>query len=438
MNEVSMAKNIQSVRGMHDILPDATPAWQAFETTVRDLLTGYGYSEIRMPLVEQTDLFKRAVGEVTDIVEKEMYTLESRQDAEGDEAHLSLALRPEGTASCVRAGIQHGLIFNQQQRLWYAGPMFRAERPQKGRYRQFTQVGVETFGIATPDIDAELIAIGARLWKRLGLQNITLELNSLGTVEARQAYRALLVEYFSDHYAQLDEDSQRRLHTNPLRILDTKNPAMRDLVAAAPNLHEHLDSESAAHFAQLRSLLDGMGIPYRINPRLVRGLDYYTRTVFEWVTTSLGSQGTVCAGGRYDGLVSQLGGRPTPACGFAMGVERLILLLEAQGVSTPIKPADIYFIAAGDAAIQASFAITEQLRDALPQLRLTNNTGGGNFKTQMKRADKSQAHYALILGDDELSRAEIGLKPLRSGGEQITLPINQLAEQLPHYLNLAQ
>lgn len=431
-----MAKNIQSVRGMHDILPDVTPAWQAFESTVRDLLTQYGYSEIRMPLVEQTDLFKRAVGEVTDIVEKEMYTLESRQDAEGDEAGISLALRPEGTASCVRAGMQHGLIFNQQQRLWYTGPMFRAERPQKGRYRQFTQVGVETFGIATPDIDAELIAISARLWKRLGLQDIQLELNSLGTVEARQAYRALLVEYFSAHQDQLDDDSKRRLHTNPLRILDTKNPAMRELVAAAPNLHEHLDSESAEHFAQLRNILDSMGIAYRINPRLVRGLDYYTRTVFEWVTTSLGSQGTVCAGGRYDGLVTQLGGRPTPACGFAMGVERLILLLEAQGLQTAVTPPDIYFIAAGDAAIQAGFAITEQLRDALPRLRLTTNTGGGNFKTQMKRADKSQAQYALILGEDELQRAEIGLKPLRNVGEQITLSISQLAEKLPQYLNL--
>ena len=428
-----MAKNIQSIRGMHDILPDATPAWQYFENTVRDLLKRYGYSEIRMPLVEQTDLFKRAVGEVTDIVEKEMYTLESRRDTEGGE-DFSMALRPEGTAGCVRAGIQSGLIFNQQQRLWYAGAMFRAERPQKGRYRQFTQIGVETFGIATPDIDAELIAIGARLWQQLGLKNIQLELNSLGTLEARQAYRALLVEYFSAHLDVLDEDSKRRLHTNPLRILDTKNPALRDLVAAAPNLHEHLDSESAEHFAQLQSLLDGMGISYRINPRLVRGLDYYSRTVFEWVTTELGAQGTVCAGGRYDGLVEQLGGRATPACGFAMGVERLILLLEAQGISTPPSAPDVFLIMAGDTAQRAGMAIAEQLRNALPQLNIVSNCGGGNFKTQMKRADKSAAAYALILGENEVARAEIGLKPLRSNGEQINLPVSELVATLTQLL----
>jgi histidyl-tRNA synthetase len=316
--------------------------------------------------------------------------------------------------------------------------MFRAERPQKGRYRQFTQIGVETFAIAGPDIDAELIAIGARLWKQLGLQNIHLELNSLGTLEARQAYRQLLVEYFSAHHELLDEDSKRRLHTNPLRILDTKNPAMRDLVAAAPNLHEHLDSESAEHFAQLQSLLDGMGIAYRINPRLVRGLDYYSRTVFEWVTDALGSQGTVCAGGRYDGLVEQLGGRPTPACGFAMGVERLILLMEAQGIQAPGIAPDVFLIIAGDAALQAGMAIAEQLRDAIPGLNLISNCGGGNFKTQMKRADKSNARFALILGENEVQQAEIGLKPLRGDGGQITLPISQLAEQLPQLLAQSQ
>lgn len=428
-----MAKNIQSIRGMHDILPDATPAWQYFENAVRGLLKRYGYSEIRMPLVEQTDLFKRAVGEVTDIVEKEMYTLESRRDSDGGE-DFSMALRPEGTAGCVRAGVQSGLIFNQQQRLWYAGPMFRAERPQKGRYRQFTQIGVETFGIASPDIDAELIAISARLWKQLGLANIHLELNSLGTLEARQAYRNLLVEYFSAHQAQLDEDAQRRLHTNPLRILDTKNPAMRGLVAAAPNLHDHLDAESAEHFAQLQGLLDSMGIPYRINPRLVRGLDYYSRTVFEWVTDELGAQGTVCAGGRYDGLVEQLGGRPTPACGFAMGVERLILLLEAQGVTPTTPTPDIFMITVGNAAIKAGMAIAEQLRDALPDLNLSNNCGGGNFKTQMKRADKSGAAFALILGEDELARSEITLKPLRTGDGQINLPVSQLVATLTQLL----
>lgn len=432
-----MAKNIQSIRGMHDILPDAAPTWQFFESTVRNLLATYGYSEIRMPIVEQTDLFKRAVGEVTDIVEKEMYTLESRRDTEGGEA-FSMALRPEGTAGCVRAGIQAGLIFNQQQRLWYAGPMFRAERPQKGRYRQFHQIGVETFGITGPDIDAELIAIGARLWKQLGLKNIHLELNSLGSLEARHAYRQLLVEYFSAYQDQLDEDSKRRLHTNPLRILDSKNPAMRELVAAAPNLHEHLDSESADHFAQLQSMLDGMGISYRINPRLVRGLDYYSRTVFEWVTDELGSQGTVCAGGRYDGLVEQLGGRPTPACGFAMGVERLILLLETQAVQTPATDPDVFLVMAGDAAAKAGLSIAEQLRDALPDLRLVSNCGGGNFKTQMKRADKSGAAVALILGENELERAEITLKPLRSEGEQINLPLCELAAHLSQLIEKAK
>ena len=430
-----MATNtLQSIRGMHDILPDSIATWQHFEQAVRQLLKRYGYQEIRMPLVEQTALFKRAVGEVTDIVEKEMYTFEDRQDVEEGKAPTSLALRPEGTASCVRAGIQSGLIFNQQQRLWYMGPMFRGERPQKGRYRQFTQIGVETFGITGPDIDAELIAMGARLWQELGLKNIRLELNSLGTLDARLAYRQLLVDYFSAHLDQLDEDSKRRLQTNPLRILDSKNPAMRALIAAAPNLHDHLDSESAQHFAQLQGLLDAMGIPYSINPRLVRGLDYYSRTVFEWVTDELGSQGTVCAGGRYDGLVEQLGGRATPACGFAMGVERLILLLEAQQLVPAKTQPDIYFIAAGDNALTASLKIAESLRNQYPELQLITNCGGGGFKPQMKRADKSQARYALILGEDELARGEIALKPLREAGEQINLPIAQLNERLAAYL----
>jgi histidyl-tRNA synthetase len=426
-----MSKNIQSIRGMHDILPDAVPAWQYFENIVRKLLKTYGYSEIRMPIVEQTDLFKRAVGEVTDIVEKEMYTFEDRN---GD----SLTLRPEGTAGCVRAGIEHGLLHNQQQRLWYMGQMFRHERPQKGRYRQFQQVGIETFGMTGPDIDAELIAISARLWKQLGLRNIRLELNSLGTPESRQAYRELLVEYFSAHHDKLDEDSQRRLHTNPLRILDTKNPELKAIVAAAPNLHDHLDQASREHFATLQTLLTGMGIEYQINQRLVRGLDYYTHTVFEWITDDLGAQSTVCAGGRYDGLVEQLGGRPTPACGFAMGVERLILLMETQAVTAPPCNPDIYFIAAGEKAIPASLALAEKLRDALPNLQLVTNCGGGGFKPQMKRADKSQARFALILGENELERGEIALKPLRDGGEQITLPIEQLTEQLSQYIEKTQ
>ncbi len=335
-----MSKNIQSIRGMNDILPEATPVWQYFENTARQLLNRYGYSEIRMPIVEQTELFSRAVGEVTDIVEKEMYTFTDRNDD-------SLSLRPEGTAGCIRAGIQHGLLHNQQQRLWYTGAMFRHERPQKGRYRQFHQIGVEAFGMQGPDIDAELIAITARLWKTLGLRNLRLEINTLGTPASRHAYRDLLVEYFTAHHEQLDDDSRRRLHTNPMRILDTKNPDLKELVAAAPNLHDHLDDVSREHFATLCSLLDGMGIVYEVNPRLVRGLDYYTHMVFEWVTDDLGAQSTVCAGGRYDGLVEQLGGKSTPGVGFGMGMERLILLLETQGIATPISAPDVFLIMAG-------------------------------------------------------------------------------------------
>ncbi|MEB4589577.1 histidine--tRNA ligase [Candidatus Thiothrix sp. Deng01] len=426
-----MSKNIQSIRGMNDILPDATPAWQHFEQTTRTLLKRYGYSEIRMPIVEQTELFSRAVGEVTDIVEKEMYTFEDRN---GD----SLSLRPEGTAGCIRAGIQHGLLHNQQQRLWYMGPMFRHERPQKGRYRQFHQIGVEAFGMAGPDIDAELIAMTARLWKLLGLRNLRLELNTLGTPECRQAYRALLVEHFTAHYDSLDEDSKRRLHTNPLRILDTKNPDLKDIVTAAPNLHDHLDDISREHFAALRALLDAMGIPYEINPRLVRGLDYYTHMVFEWVTDELGAQSTVCAGGRYDGLVEQLGGKPTPGVGFGMGMERLILLMETQGVSLPTAAPDVFLVMAGAGTLQTGLALAETLRDALPGLNLTNNCGEGSFKTQMKRADKSGAAIALILGENEVQQGVCGLKPLRGGGEQINLPIIQVAEQLSVFLTKTQ
>lgn len=424
-----MAKNIQSIRGMHDILPDSSPAWQYLESSVRDILGRYGYSEIRMPIVEPTQLFSRAVGEVTDIVEKEMYTFDDRN---GD----SLSLRPEGTAGCVRAGIEHGLLHNQQQRLWYTGPMFRHERPQKGRYRQFHQVGVETFGMAGPDIDAELIAISARLWETLGLKGIRLELNSLGTPEARQAYRQILIDYFSAHADQLDEDAQRRLHSNPLRILDSKNPAMRELIDAAPNLQDHLDEESQAHFATLKALLDGMGISYTVNPRLVRGLDYYSRTVFEWITDELGAQGTVCAGGRYDGLVKQLGGRETTACGFAMGLERLLVLMEDQHVALPDRTPDVYLIMAGEAAMQKGFALAEELRSTLPDVRLIVNGGGGSFKAQMKRADKSQARYALILGEDELAKGEIALKPLRdSSAEQQNLAIADLGKTLATHIH---
>nr|CAA6821569.1 MAG: Histidyl-tRNA synthetase (EC [uncultured Thiotrichaceae bacterium] len=422
-----MAKNIQSIRGVHDILPEQSAAWQSLEETVRNLLAEYGYSEIRTPILELTELFHRGVGEVTDIVEKEMYAF--------DDHGKSIALRPENTASCVRACIQHGLLHNQQQRIWYAGPMFRRERPQKGRYRQFHQVGVETFNIPGPDIDAELIAMTARLWERLGLKNIRLELNSLGTPESRAAYRALLTEHFSAHEALLDEDSKRRLHTNPLRILDTKNPAMKDIVAAAPDLHDHLDQESADHFADLCKMLDAMGIEYIINPRLVRGLDYYTRTVFEWITDELGAQGTVCGGGRYDGLVEQLGGKPTPGCGFAMGTERLLELMEAQGVENPVKITDIYMVLAGNEAIQLGMALAEKLRTALPGLKLSVNAGGGSFKSQMKRADKSAAAYALIMGEDEAKNGQISLKPLRDKeAEQQTINVDVLAEQLQSIL----
>jgi histidyl-tRNA synthetase len=423
-----MAKNIQSIRGMHDILPEQSSAWQHLEETVRTLLAGYGYSEIRMPVLEPTELFHRGVGEVTDIVEKEMYTFADRNGE-------SLSLRPEGTASCVRACIQHGLLHNQQQRLWYAGPMFRYERPQKGRYRQFHQFGVETFNIPGPDVDAELIALSARLWQRLGLKNIRLELNSLGTPESRLAYRALLIEHFSAHEELLDEDARRRLHTNPLRILDTKNPAMREIVAAAPDLHDHLDDESAQHFASLCKMLDLMGIEYQVNPRLVRGLDYYTRTVFEWITDELGAQGTVCAGGRYDGLVEQLGGKPTPGCGFAMGTERLLELMQQQNIDIRQACADIYMVLAGEAAVQAGMALAEKLRSALPGLKLLTNAGGGSFKSQMKRADKSAATYALILGEDELSKGQISLKPLRDkDAQQSTIMMAELPEQLKSIL----
>lgn len=409
-----MAKKIQSIRGMHDILPDQTPLWQHLEQTVRQLLASYGYREIRMPIVEMSELFSRAVGEVTDIVEKEMYTFSDRN---GD----MLTLRPEGTAGCVRAGIQHGLLHNQQQRLWYTGPMFRHERPQKGRYRQFQQIGVETYGITGPDIDAELIAMGAKLWKQLGLNNIRLELNSLGSSEARQNYREILITYFSEHMDVLDADAKNRLHSNPLRILDTKNPDMKAIVANAPDLHDYLDDESVEHFTELKTRLDLLGIEYTVNSRLVRGLDYYSRTVFEWITDDLGAQGTVCAGGRYDGLVQQLGGRATPACGFAMGIERLVALMEEQGSMTDTTQLDVYLIMAGEKAQLSGIQLAEKLRKQIPQLRLLSNCGGGSFKAQIKRADKSGAGYALILGENEVTNNEITVKSLRENKEQETM-----------------
>ncbi|MCK5918882.1 MAG: histidine--tRNA ligase [Cocleimonas sp.] len=414
-----MAKNIQSIRGMHDILPSQSASWQYLEATVRALFNSYGYRELRTPIIEPTELFSRGIGEVTDIVEKEMYTFADRN---GD----SLSMRPEGTASCVRAGIQHGLLHNQQQRIWYTGAMFRHERPQKGRYRQFYQAGIETYGIATPDIDAEVIAVGARLWKQLGLNGIKLQLNTLGSDEARQKYRDVLIDYFSAHEDQLDDDSKRRLHKNPLRILDTKNPNLKELVAAAPNLMDYLDDESKQHFDGLCARLDIMGVAYDINPRLVRGIDYYNRTVFEWVTEELGAQGTVCAGGRYDGLVKQLGGRATPACGFGIGLERLLLLMEAQEIQIPALTPDVYLVLAGEEAQIAGVKLAESLRDSQVNLSLQSNVAAGSFKAQIKRADKSGAEYAFILGGSEVEENTITIKALRSSEEQQTIPQDQL------------
>jgi histidyl-tRNA synthetase len=415
-----MAKTIQGIRGMNDILPAETAAWQHLEETLRDVVHAYGYREIRMPLLEKTELFKRSIGEVTDIVEKEMYTFDDRN---GD----SLTLRPEGTASCVRACMEHGLLHNQQQRLWYAGPMFRHERPQKGRYRQFHQVGVEAFGMPGPDIDAEMILMTARIWERLGLSGAVLQLNSLGTLQARAAYRDALVDYLQVHADALDEDSRRRLGSNPLRILDSKNPDMQALLAAAPSLPEFLDQESREHFAALRGLLDMAGVRYELNPRLVRGLDYYSKTVFEWVTDQLGAQGTICAGGRYDGLVEYLGGKPVPAVGFALGLERLLGLLAAGGVELPGKDPHIYLVVDGEQGVARGMVFAEELRAVLPGLRLQVNCGGGSFKSQFKRADRSGAAYALVIGDSEAAQQQAVLKPLRSDAEQESLMQQDIA-----------
>jgi len=417
-----MSKLIKSIRGMHDVLPDDSHRWQAFETTIRQLMASYGYKEIRMPLVESTDLFCRSIGEVTDIVEKEMYTFEDRN---GDK----LTLRPEGTASCVRAGIQHGLLHNQIQRLWYNGPMFRHERPQKGRYRQFHQFGVEAYGIDTPDIDAELILIGARLWKQLGLKNIRLELNTLGSNQARTQYKEVLVDYLNQHKELLDEDSKRRLLTNPLRVLDSKNPAMKSMLDEAPALIDHLDDESRQQFDKLTARLDTAGIEYTLNPRLVRGLDYYCKTVFEWVTDELGAQGTICAGGRYDGLVEQLGGKATPAIGFALGVERILSLLEAQQEQEPDN-IDAYFLLLGEECEVKGLQLAEKIREHYPELKMITHCGGGSFKSQMKKADKSGAKIALILAEDELKSEQVTLKFLREKKDQMTVSFDGLITSL--------
>ncbi len=422
-----MSKSLQAIRGMNDILPAQTPIWRYLEGTFAQLLDSYGYSEIRLPILEFTDLFARGIGEGTDVVDKEMYTFLDRNEE-------SLTLRPEGTAGCVRAVLEHGMTGGGQvQKLWYTGPMFRYEKPQKGRYRQFHQIGVEVFNQPGPDIDAELIVLTARLWKQLGLADaVTLQLNSLGSSEARARYRDALVAYLQQRFEQLDEDSQRRLTTNPLRILDSKNAQTQALLTDAPTLHDYLDEESRAHFEGLKARLDAVGIAYEINPKLVRGLDYYGRTVFEWVTDKLGAQGTVCAGGRYDGLVSQFGGKPTPGVGFAMGVERLVLLLETLGlVPDALNPTPhAYICAFGEAAELAALALAERLRDELPGLRLLVNAGGGSFKSQFKKADKSGARYALILGDDELAGRVVGCKPLRDDSEQQSIAWDALPERL--------
>jgi len=418
-----MSQTLQAVRGMNDILPDEAEFWELFEDTIRSWLKGYGYRPIRMPIVEPTPLFKRAIGEVTDIVEKEMYSFIDSLNGE------PLTLRPEGTAGCVRAVIQHNLIARQPQRLYYFGQMFRHERPQKGRYRQFHQVGVEALGYAGPDIDAEMILMGARLWGDLGLDGIELQINSLGQPEERAQHRAALITYFEENAELLDEEAKRRLHANPLRILDTKNPAMQDLCTAAPKLIDYLGDESLAHFEGVQRVLRDAGVPYKINPRLVRGLDYYNLTVFEWVTDRLGAQGTVCAGGRYDGLVSQLGGKPAPACGFAMGVERLIALIKESG-GEPAAPApDVYFVHQGEAASRLAFRVAEGLRDQ--GINVLMHCGGGSFKSQMKKADGSGAAFAIIIGDDEASTGEAQLKPLREeGSAQQKLKVDDLAEAI--------
>lgn len=420
-----MSNKIQSIRGMHDILPPDTAAWQCLEAKLMRLMAGYGYQEIRTPALEKTELFARSIGDVTDIVEKEMYTFDDRN---GD----SLSLRPEGTAGCVRAGIEHGLLHNQTVRLWYMGTMYRHERPQKGRYREFRQIGVEAFGMPGPDIDAELILITARLWQMLGLKNVRLEINSLGSGEERAAYRRALIDYFGAHRDRLDEDSLKRLEKNPLRILDSKNPELAPLIAQAPAFSGFMGPQSQGHFDGLRRLLDGTGVAYKVNPRLVRGLDYYNLTVFEWVTDELGAQGTVCAGGRYDGLVEQLGGSMTPAIGFAIGLERLLALLDQQGAAAAELAPDIYVL---NAAAQegAGLILAEELRNTVPERSIVYHCGSASLKNQLKRADRSGARLAVIIGEDELAAGEVTLKPLRGGMEQRRISRTELEKALKSY-----
>jgi histidyl-tRNA synthetase len=421
---------IAPVKGMPDVLPDRAAAWQLIERTAREIFASYGYEEIRVPLVEQTALFKRAIGEFTDVVEKEMFTFQRDE--------TSLALRPEATAGIVRAAISNGLLHNQRHRLYTFGPMFRGEQPQLGRYRQFHQIDAEAFGYEGPDVDAELILISARLWRRLGIESVSLELNSLGTPESRREHRAALVAYFSRHESALDGDSRRRLAGNPLRILDSKNPALAELIAGAPLLPDFLDPASREHFEGLKARLADAGVAFRLNPRLVRGLDYYTRTVFEWVTGALGgAQNAVCSGGRYDGLVTQLGGEPTPGIGWALGFERLVLLLEAAGRLPPRALPHLYLVLVGATAERRGLVLAERLRDALPWLRIETGLGGGSFKAQFRRADKSGAPLALVLGDSEVERGVAALKPLRAGGEQLELKESELAARIVEWPGLA-
>lgn len=419
-----MENPIKAIRGMNDILPSESHLWQLIESKLRHILHQFGYQEIRLPILEKTELFKRTIGEATDIVEKEMYTFLDRNQE-------NLTLRPEGTAGCVRAGIEHGLFYNQTQRLWYMGPNFRYERPQKGRYRQFYHCGAEVFGMQGPDIDAELILLCATIFDRLGLRShVDLQINSLGTQESRERYREDLVKYLSIHQSELDEDSQRRLDSNPMRILDSKNPAMQTLIANAPKMVDYLDAESEQHFKQLQDYLQQMGISFTVNPCLVRGLDYYTKTVFEWVTHDLGSQNAVCAGGRFDGLVEHLGGSPTPALGFAIGLERVILLIQQMGQTVDRETPHVYFITDNETASKTAFKISKVLREKLPDLRLIVHCGGGSFKSQFKKADKSGAHIALILGDQELSKNAVAIKFLREEIPQEEVPQDELVGYL--------
>ena len=419
-----MAKVIQAIRGMNDCAPTESPLWQWVEGQVKQVLASYGYSEVRMPIVESTPLFARAIGEVTDVVSKEMYTFWDNDE--------QLTLRPEGTAGCVRAALEHGWIYNNEQRLWYMGPMFRHERPQKGRYRQFHQAGVEVFGIANPEIDAELIILTARLWKALGIdQHVSLQLNSIGSLEARANYRSALVAFLENHQDLMSDEEKERLVKNPLRILDTKNQALQEVLNDAPKLLDYLDEESRTHFATLCQLLDDMGIAYEVNPKLVRGLDYYNKTVFEWVTSALGAQGTVCGGGRYDGLVEQLGGHAAPGVGFAMGLERLVLLVQEVNAAVPVaNTVDVYLVYSGEGATLNAFQLAETIRSALPQVRVMTHCSGGKFQKQFKRADKVDAKLALVIGESEVAEKTVVVKDLRSSAEQVTISQADIIETL--------